>query len=59
MMRVGGVGAEGGIGSGGEVFCLMQFLASIDHGGRHGSLCQWSCKNDVRGLCLVRWWEGG
>ncbi len=35
-MRVGGVGAEGGIGAGGEVFCSMQSLASIDHGGRHG-----------------------
>jgi hypothetical protein len=33
-MRGGGVGAEGGIGSGGEVFCLMQFFTSIDHGGR-------------------------
>jgi hypothetical protein len=30
----GGVGAEGGIGAGGEVFCLIQFLASINHGGR-------------------------
>jgi hypothetical protein len=36
MMRVGGVGAEGGIGAGGEVFCSMRFLASIDHGGRRG-----------------------
>jgi hypothetical protein len=35
MMRGGGEGAEGGIGVGGEVFCLMQFLAWIDHGGRH------------------------
>ena len=34
MMHGGGVGTEGGIGAGGEVFCLMQFLASIDHGGR-------------------------
>ncbi len=34
MMRGGGGGAEGGMGEGGEVFCLMQFLASIDHGGR-------------------------
>ena len=34
-MHGGGVGAEGGIGVGGEVFCLMPFLASIDHGGRH------------------------
>jgi len=33
-MRAGGVGTEGGIGAGGEVFCSMQFLASIDHGGR-------------------------
>ena len=51
-MRVGGVGAEGKIGSGGEVFCLMRFLASINHGGhrcpaaatrphsRHGSIKQ-------------------
>ena len=35
-MRVGGVGAEGGIGAGGEVFCSMQFLVSINHGGRRG-----------------------
>ncbi len=34
-MRGGGVGAEGKIGAGGEVFCSMRFLASIDHGGRH------------------------
>jgi hypothetical protein len=33
MMRGSGEGPEGGIGSGGEIFCLMQFLASIDHGG--------------------------
>ncbi len=33
-MRGGGGGAEGGMGEGGEVFCSMQFLASIDHGGR-------------------------
>jgi len=33
-MRVGGVGTEGGIGAGGEVFSSMRFLASIDHGGR-------------------------
>ena len=32
-MRSGGVCAEGGIGAGGEVLCLMRFLASIDHGG--------------------------
>ena len=36
MMRVGGVGAKGRIGAGGEVFCSMRFLASIDHGGRYG-----------------------
>ena len=35
-MRVGGVGAEGRIGAGEEVFCSMQFLASINHGGRSG-----------------------
>ena len=35
-MGVGGVCAVGGIGAGGEVFCLMQFLASINHGGRRG-----------------------
>jgi len=29
-----GVGAEGGIGTGGEVFCSMQFLALIDHSVR-------------------------
>ena len=34
-MHGGGVGAEGGIEAGGEVFCLMQFIASIDHGGRY------------------------
>ena len=33
-MRVGGIGTEGGIGAGGEVFCSMRFLASMDHGGR-------------------------
>ena len=33
-MRGGGVGAEGGIGAGGEVFFSMRFLASIDHGSR-------------------------
>jgi hypothetical protein len=33
-MLGGGEGAEGGIGAGGEVFCSMRFLASIDHGGR-------------------------
>ncbi len=33
-MRGGGGGAEGRMGEGGEVFCSMQFLASIDHGGR-------------------------
>ena len=35
-MCAGGVGTEGRIGAGGEVFCLMRFLASIDHGGRRG-----------------------
>jgi hypothetical protein len=30
-MRVGGVGTECRIGAGGEVFCLMRFLASIEH----------------------------
>ena len=35
-MHVGGVGAEGGIGAGGEVFFSMQFLALINHGGRRG-----------------------
>jgi hypothetical protein len=34
-MRGGGVGAEGKIGVGGEVFCSMRFLASNNHGGRH------------------------
>ena len=34
-MRGGGGGAEGGMGAQGEVFCLMQFLASINHDGRH------------------------
>jgi hypothetical protein len=33
-MRVGSIGTEGGIGVGGEVFCLMRFLTSIDYGGR-------------------------
>ncbi len=28
-------GAEGGMEEGGEVFCLMQFLVSIDHGSQH------------------------
>jgi len=36
MMCVGSVGAEGGIGAGGEVFCSMGFLPSIDHGGGRG-----------------------
>ena len=35
-MRVGGEGVESRIGAGGEVFCSMQFLALIDHGGRCG-----------------------
>jgi hypothetical protein len=30
----GGGGEHGGIGPGDEVFCLMRFLASIDHGSR-------------------------
>ena len=34
MIRGGGVGTEGGIGAGGEVFCTMRFLASIDHGSQ-------------------------
>jgi hypothetical protein len=34
MMRSGGVGTEGGIRAGGEVFCLMQFLTLINHGSR-------------------------
>ena len=33
-MHGGGGGELGGIGPGDEVFCSMQFLASIDHGGR-------------------------
>ena len=33
-MRGGGGGELGGIGPGDEVFCSMQFLASIHHGGR-------------------------
>ncbi len=33
-MRGSDVDAEGGIGAGGEVFCSMCFLASIDHGSR-------------------------
>ena len=35
MMCSGSVGTKGRIRAGGEVFCLMQFLASINHGGRH------------------------
>ncbi len=34
MIRGGVGGAEGRMGEGGEVFCSMQFLALIDHGGR-------------------------
>jgi len=34
-MHGGGVCAEGGIGAGGEVFCSMQFLELINHGGCH------------------------
>jgi hypothetical protein len=33
-MSGGGVGAEGGIGAGGEVFCSMRFLELINHGSR-------------------------
>ena len=33
-MHGGGGGKLGGIGPGDEVFCSMQFLASIDHGGQ-------------------------
>ena len=33
-MRGGGGGELGGIGPEDKVFCSMQFLASIDHGGR-------------------------
>ncbi len=36
MMRIGSVGTEDRIGAGGEVFCLMQFLASIGHSGHRG-----------------------
>ena len=35
-MHIGSVGTEDRIGAGGEVFCLMQFLASIDHSGCRG-----------------------
>ena len=34
MIRGGVGGAEGRMGEGGEVFCSMRFLASIDHDGR-------------------------
>ena len=34
MVHGGGVATEGGIGAGGEVFCLIRFLVSINHGGR-------------------------
>jgi hypothetical protein len=37
MMRGGGGGELGRIGPGDEVFCSMQFLASIDHGSRRRS----------------------
>jgi len=41
-MCSGGVGTEGGIRAGGEVFCWMQFLASINHGGcRHPPAATW------------------
>jgi hypothetical protein len=33
MMHSSGVCTEGGIRAGGEVFCSMQFLVSINHGG--------------------------
>jgi len=36
MMGVGGVDTEGRIGAGGEAFCSMRFLTSIDHGGCRG-----------------------
>jgi hypothetical protein len=35
MMCGGGGGELGGVGSGDEAFCLMQFLVSINRGGRH------------------------
>jgi hypothetical protein len=38
MMRNGSVGTEDRIGAGGEVFCLMRFLASIGHSGHHGPM---------------------
>jgi hypothetical protein len=34
MIYSSGVGTEGGIRAGGEVFCSMRFLASINHGDR-------------------------
>ncbi len=37
MMGGGGGDTEGRMGAGGKVFCLMQFLASSDHGGRRYS----------------------
>ena len=33
-MHVGSVGTEGGIRAGGQVFCSMQSLVTINHGGR-------------------------
>jgi hypothetical protein len=33
-MRGGGGSKLGGVGPGDEVFCSMQFLASINHGGQ-------------------------
>ena len=35
MIRGSGGGKLGGIGPGDKVFCSIQFLVSIDHGGKH------------------------
>jgi hypothetical protein len=51
MMPGSGGGAEGRIGSGGECFCSMQFLASIDRGGRcHPIFFHWD-------VCTLLEWE--
>jgi hypothetical protein len=50
MMHGGSGGAEGGMGEGGEGFCLMQFLALINHGGRGRPMA--AMKPHSRLLCI-------
>jgi hypothetical protein len=49
-MRGSSVGVEGGIGAGGEVFCLMGFLASINHGNRRHTTAAMSPHSRCRSI---------